>query len=159
MKRSHDAHPGLRGALLCCGAAMGALIPVALFQLRLLKKLPDPPGPVFDSARIVTSKDAFPLGIPDGLLGLGSYGATFLLLLAAEAGAGSGGLETALKAKLLMDGSMAGWNSAKQWRNFGRICSWCMAAAAATGAMVCFGYGAMRSRGSANAQDNNRPYS
>jgi len=105
------------------------------------------------------SKDAFPLGIPDGLLGLGSYGATLLLLLAAEAGAGGDGLETALKAKLLMDGSMAGWNAAKQWRSFGSICSWCMATAAATGAMVYFGYGAMRSRGSAASQDDNSAFS
>lgn len=158
MRRSHDARSDLRGALLCCGAAIGALVPVALFQLRLLKKLPDPPGPVFDSAKIVTSKDAFPLGIPDGLLGLGSYGATFLLLLAAEAGAGSAGLKTALKAKLLVDGSMAGWNSVKQWRDFGRICSWCVGAAAATGAMVCFGYGAMHSDGGANPEDENGAY-
>ncbi len=138
---------------------MGPLVPVALFQLRLLNKLPDPPGSVFDSAKITTSKDAFPLGIPDGLLGLGSYGATLLLLLAVEAGAASGGLETALKAKLLMDGSIAGWNAAKQWRSFGTICSWCMATAAATGAMVYFGYGAMRSRGSVASEDDNSAFS
>ena len=145
--------------LLSCCAPMGPLVPVALLQLRLLKKLPDPPGSVFDSAKIVTSKDAFPLGIPDGLLGLGSYGATLLLLVAAEAGAGSGGLETALKAKLLIDGSMAGWNAAKQWRSFGSLCSWCMATAAATGAMVYFGYGAMRSRGCADSQNDNSVFS
>ena len=141
---------------MCCCTAMGALVPVALFQLRLLKKLPDPPGPIFNSPKIVTSKAAFPFGIPDGLLGVGSYGATLALLAAAGTAAGAPGrrLELALKAKLLVDGSMAGWNMAKQWRCFRSICSWCTAAAAATGAMVYFGYSSARPLGRAPAQED-----
>ena len=128
-------------ALLCCGAALGSLIPVALFQLEILKKLPDPPGPVFDSKTIVTSKDAFPVGVPDGLLGLGSYGATLLLLLAAGSGRTTSPLaQTSLKSKLLLDSSLAAWNTVKQVRRFRRICSWCMGTALATGAMAYFGW-------------------
>ncbi len=129
-------------ALLCCGAALGSLIPVALFQIKKLQKLPDPPGSIFDSERIVTSKDAFPLGIPDGLLGLGSYGTTLLLLFAAGTSTGrrSASLTTSLKGKLMLDSSMAAWNTVKQVRRFGRICSWCTGTALATGAMAYFGW-------------------
>ncbi len=131
-----------RIALLCCGAALGSLIPVVLFQTKVLKKLPDPPGSIFDSERIVTSKDAFPFGIPDGLLGLGSYGATLLLLLAAgrTGGMRSPLVQTSLKGKLLLDSSMAAWNTMKEIRRFRRICSWCMGTALATGAMAYFGW-------------------
>jgi hypothetical protein len=62
--------------------ALGTLVPVALYQTGMLRSLPDPPGAIFDSEWITSSKDAHPLGIPDALLGLGSYGATLALLLA-----------------------------------------------------------------------------
>lgn len=88
------------------------------------------------------SKDAFPFGIPDSLLGLGSYGATLVLLLAAGKPGGSRNpiLKASLEAKLLLDSSMAAWNATKQVTRFGRICSWCMGTALATGAMLYFGY-------------------
>jgi len=132
-----------RIALACCSVALGSLIPVALFQLNILKRLPDPPGAIFDSRTIVMSKDAFPFGIPDGLLGLASYGTTFLLIFAAGQPAGSRNylLTTSLQGKLLLDGSMAAWNATKQVTQFGRICSWCMGTALATGAMFYFRYG------------------
>lgn len=131
-----------RIALLCCGAALASLIPVALFQVKALKKLPDPPGAIFDSERIVTSKDAFPFGIADGLLGLGSYGIALSLLLAAGTSRGQRNsfLQTSLKGKLLLDGSMAAWNAVKQVRRFHSICSWCMGTALATGARTYFGW-------------------
>jgi len=45
-------------------------------QVGAIDHLPDPPGSVFASDRITKSKSAYPLGIPDGILGLTSYGAT-----------------------------------------------------------------------------------
>ncbi len=74
-------HKGM--AVACCCAAMATLAPVALVQLHIIRDLPDLPGRLFDSKRVVTSKGAYHLGIPDGVLGLASYGVTLGLLLAA----------------------------------------------------------------------------
>lgn len=49
-------------AITGCGLAIGALIPVALYQSHLIERLPDPPGDVFASERIVSSVAAHPLG-------------------------------------------------------------------------------------------------
>ena len=74
-------HKGM--AVACCCAAMATLAPVALVQLHIMRDLPELPGRLFDSKRVVTSKGAYHFGIPDGLLGLASYGVTLALLLAA----------------------------------------------------------------------------
>jgi uncharacterized membrane protein len=73
--------------LLVAGAcaAIATLLPVAAHQLGLLNHLPDPPSRIFASDHVTESKAAHPLGIPDSLLGLGSYGVTLTLaLLAAD---------------------------------------------------------------------------
>jgi hypothetical protein len=63
-------------------AALSTLGPVAAFQCGLLRHLPDPPpSSLFDSDKITSSKVAHPLGIPDALLGLSSYGVTLTLIL------------------------------------------------------------------------------
>ena len=51
-------------------ASMGA---VSLLQTGLVRHLPDPPLPCFDSDKVNLSDTAFPLGIPDGTLGLLSF--------------------------------------------------------------------------------------
>ena len=42
---------------------------MSLYQLGLLRRLPDLPGPWFDSNRVNVSRSAYPLGVPDGPLG------------------------------------------------------------------------------------------
>jgi uncharacterized membrane protein len=123
-------------AIACCCAAIASLIPVALVQLRVMKKLPDPPGRLFNSKKIVTSKSAYILGIPDGVLGLGSYSATLTLLIAAKPSRPL--LQKALRTKLVFDVTMATRNARKQVKKFGRICSWCMGTAIATAGVVYF---------------------
>ena len=118
---------------VACSVAMAGLLPVALYQLRLIHHLPDPPGRYFDSERIISSKAAHPFGIPDSLLGLASYGTTLALVVGAGA---PGPVRTLLVAKLLIDSGMAGFNTARQVVSFRRICSWCMVTAAATAAMA-----------------------
>lgn len=128
------AYKGLAKA--CCFVALTSLVPVALLQLRLVDDLPDLPGKIFNTKKVVTSKGAYPLGIPDGLLGLASYGTTLALLLAAKPERPI--VRIALRAKLLLDGAMAARNARKQVRDFGKICSWCMGTALATAGIVYF---------------------
>lgn len=76
---------------------------------------------------------AHPFGIPDGLLGVASYGTTLLL---ATMACKSKRASKVLGAKLLLDGGVAGFNATRQVVRFGKLCSWCMGTVAATGVMV-----------------------
>ena len=71
-------------AVVATAGAILTLLPVAARQVGLIQHLPDPPGGIFDSDRITTSRMAHPFGVPDALVGLGSYGITLGLLLAAR---------------------------------------------------------------------------
>jgi uncharacterized membrane protein len=117
-------------------AAVITLLPVAAHQLGLIKHLPDPPSRIFDSDRITGSKSAHPFGVPDSLLGLGSYGVTLALaLMAPECRCA----RRVLALKLAADGSLAGFNVVKQIVSFRRLCSWCTGTALCTLAMVVAG--------------------
>ncbi len=125
-----------RPSTLLMVAATGALftlLPVAAHQLGVLAHLPDPPGEIFASDKITESKAAHPLGIPDSLLGLGSYGITFSLILLARSHPKA---RTPLKLKILCDGAIAAFNVVRQVLTFGRICSWCTGTALCTAVMV-----------------------
>jgi hypothetical protein len=122
---------GLLAAATC--AALATLIPVVAHQIGAIDHLPDPPGPFFASDRITDSKAAHPLGVPDGVLGLGSYGVTLGLAAMAQ---NSSGARRLLGFKLAGDGALAGFNVVRQIVTFRKICSWCTATALCTAAMV-----------------------
>ena len=125
-------------ALAGCGAALGTLAVVALFQAGAIEALPDPPGAIFASERITLSKMAHPMGIPDSYLGLASYGTTLALLLLAK---DQSWARRALGFKLAADAGAASFNAVRQVVRFGRLCSWCTGTALATALMV---YGGRR---------------
>jgi len=124
-------------AVACCCTALATLAPVALVQLHIIKDLPDPPGRWFDSKGVVRSKGSYRLGIPDGLLGLASYGVTMALLLSATPERPL--MRRLLHGKLALDASMALRNVRKQVTEHKRICAWCLGTAVATAGMVFFG--------------------
>ncbi len=133
-----DNRPLLIGA--SC-VALATLVPVGLYQLGVIQDLPDPPGSVFDSERITMSKIAHPLGIPDALLGLASFGTTLTLAILA------GRSKTAKKllgVKLGLDASAAAFNAGRQVVKFGKLCSWCTATAISAGLMTYAGRGSVR---------------
>jgi uncharacterized membrane protein len=113
--------------------ALLTLLPVAAHQLGGLAHLPDPPGELFASDRITESKTAHPLGIPDSLLGLGSYGITLSLILLARSHPKA---RRFLTLKLVGDGAVAAFNVVRQVVTFGKICSWCTGTALCTAVMV-----------------------
>lgn len=121
--------------------ALATLVPVALYQLDVIPKLPDPPLSIFDSERIAMSTSAHPMGIPDALLGLASFGATLALALLA------GRDKTAKKllgVKLGMDASVAAFNAVRQVVLFRKLCSWCTATAVSAGVMAYAGRKSVR---------------
>jgi uncharacterized membrane protein len=119
--------------IMACGVALATLVPVALYQTGAIAHLPDPPLPVFDSDRITNSRAAHPLGVPDSLLGLASFGATMGLALLARRNRTA---RTLLGAKLALDASAAAFNAGRQVFGFGQLCSWCTGTAVAAGVMA-----------------------
>lgn len=113
----------------------GAMAVISLYQMGLIRHLPEPPLPVFNADRIDASAGAYSrLATPDALLGLGSYAATAVL-------AGMGGarrahetpwMPLALAAKMGFDVGQAVRLSVQQWRGYRQFCFWCLTAAAAT---------------------------
>ncbi len=120
-------------AVAGCCAAVGTLIPVALYQSGLMKHLPDPPGSIFDSERITSSRTAHPFGIPDSYPGLASYATTLGLVLLSGRSVVARRL---LGAKLLGDAGLATFNAVRQVVSFGKLCSWCTGTALATAVVV-----------------------
>jgi uncharacterized membrane protein len=119
--------------IVACCTALATLVPVALYQTGIMSRLPDPPLRIFDSEKITKSKAAHPFGIPDGLLGLASFGATLALALCAKR---QPKLNRVLGLKLTLDASVAAFNASRQVVSFGRLCSWCTGTAAAAGVMA-----------------------
>ncbi|WP_419806178.1 vitamin K epoxide reductase family protein [Terriglobus sp.] len=116
----------------CC-SAIATLVPIALYQTGMLSGLPEPPAPIFDSERITSYKAAHPLGVPDALLGLASFGTTLTLILLAKR---SPGARKLLGAKLSLDAAAGAFNAGRQVVSFGKLCSWCTGTAIAAGVMA-----------------------
>jgi hypothetical protein len=114
------------------GVAMGQI--VALFQMGIIKRLPDPPGP-FDSTRVDASDYGYKrLQMPDSLLMIGNYAVTAML-------AGAGGkdrairqphLPIALAAKAGMDVATNLKLAQEEWAENKALCAYCQAATLAS---------------------------
>ncbi|MFC5862357.1 vitamin K epoxide reductase family protein [Acidicapsa dinghuensis] len=139
VERKTAAHDAL--LLGACCSALATLIPVGLYQTGVISRLPDPPMSLFDSNRIAMSKVAHPMGIPDALLGLVSFSATFTLAILARRHRTARSL---LGAKLILDASAAAFNVGRQVFCFGKLCSWCTGTAISTGVMAYAGRTAIR---------------
>ncbi len=128
-----------RGVAVLSLLAAGSMGMVAAYQLGLIRDLPDPPLPGFDSEKVAGSTEAFAtLGMPDAVLGLGSYAVT--LGLAAMGGGDRAAtrpwLPLALAAKVSLDAAIAGRKALGQWPRHRALCSWCLVAAGASFASV-----------------------
>jgi uncharacterized membrane protein len=128
-----DVGPAL---VIATSAALLTLIPVAARQLGLIDHLPDPPGSIFASDEIIGSSMAHPLGIPDSLLGIGSYGATLALVLLAHK---RPLVRKLLAAKLAADGTAACFNTVRQIAVFRKLCWWCTTTAICTAVVILAG--------------------
>lgn len=108
--------------------AIVSLVPVALYQMKTISHLPDPPSEVFNSDAITSSGQAHPFGIPDALIGIASFGTTLALVLASRRSVTARRL---LAAKLALDTTAAAFNATRQLVSFGKLCSWCTVTALA----------------------------
>ena len=110
---------------------------VSLYQFGLLRHLPEPPLPFLDADVVDASGEAYWLGLtPDGTLGVASAAASLALV-------GMGSADRArdrpvipllAAAKLALDAAGGLYLTAEQISKHGKLCSWCLAAAAAQAA-------------------------
>lgn len=109
----HGRADELQRRRLTVGLSMVGLASMAatsLLQTGLLKHLPDPPLPGFDSDKVNLSETAFPFGIPDGTIALAGFALNAPL-------AAFGGADRARRrpwllvaaAKAAADSAISGW--------------------------------------------------
>lgn len=120
-------------------AAVGSLTLVALYQMGLIRRVPELRIGPLDADRVDASGEAYEaLNMPDALLGLASYAATLLLV-------GAGGeqrhvdrawLPIAMASKIVVDAMASLYLFPEQSFRHRALCSWCTLAAAASVASV-----------------------
>jgi len=128
-----------RGVVALCAVASTSMSIIALYQMGLIKHLPEPPLPMMNADKVDASAEAYEkFSMPDAVLGLGSYAAT--MGLAAMGGSDRARrdpwIPLALAAKVAFDMVNAGKLTVDQWTKHRAFCFWCLLAATATFAMV-----------------------
>lgn len=139
---SHDLRWGdsehLRGRRrvlqLALGAA-GCMGMISLYQMGVVRHLPEPPLPHLNADEVDASAEAYArLSTPDAVLGFASYAGT--MVLAAMGGpdraASRAWIPLALGAKVAADALQAGKLTIDQWTKHREFCGWCLLAASFT---------------------------
>lgn len=108
---------------------------IALFQVGVLKHLPDPPLPKFDADAVNGSPEAYlPLHTPDALLGIVSYAVTGCLAAMGppDRSRTAPWLSLAMGAKTTVDLAQAARLSLKQVTKFHKYSLWSLLVSGAT---------------------------
>lgn len=118
------------------GAAMGQV--VALYQMGIVKRLPDPPGRlgrVFDATRVDASDYAYKrMNMPDAPAMVTTYGVTAMLASAGgmDRARSTPWLPIALAAKTLYDSATALTLGREEWEENEALCEYCQVATVAS---------------------------
>ena len=115
--------------------SVGVMGGIALYQMGILKTIPEPRLPGFNTEKVTSSPQAYShLTAPDAILGLVSYGVT-----AALAGAGAQNrwkthpwIPLCMAGKVMMDATLASNLTADEWAKNRAFCLWCLLTTAAT---------------------------
>lgn len=114
---------------------MGSMAVISLYQMGLIKHLPEPPLPGLDADKVDAAPEAYQkLSMPDAVLGMASYAATATLAaMGGEDRARTAPLvPLALAAKAGFDAYQAMVLTKDQMTKHQAFCSWCLLAAGAT---------------------------
>ena len=124
-----------RGVVMLSLAASASMGVIALYQMGLIRHLPEPPLPHFNADRVDASAEAYEkFSMPDAVLGFGSYAATMGLAAmgSSDRAAKQPWLPLALAVKVGFDVANAAKLTVDQWTKHRAFCFWCLLAAAAT---------------------------
>jgi hypothetical protein len=131
-RKSLRRRRGIFGLFLAASASMSV---VALYQLGILKRVPELPSSTFDSDNITGSAKAYSLvATPDAVLAMGSYAVTMTLAAMGSPDRANEQplLPIALAAKVGFDAVVAARFTLDEWRRHRSLCFWCLLASAAT---------------------------
>jgi uncharacterized membrane protein len=128
-----------RGIVGLSLVAIGSMGLISLYQMGIIKHLPEPPLPRLDADMVDASPEAYSrFATPDGILGIGSYALT--MGLAAMAGKDRARTQPwiplALAAKVAFDTSQGIRLTVDQATKQRAFCFWCLLSAASTFATV-----------------------
>lgn len=139
--RTHDT-PWLANRRRIVGLSLTAaqcMELIALYQMGLIRHLPEPPLPGMDADKVDAASEAYErTSTPDAFLGLASYAVTAGL-------AAMGGKNRAVThpwipvlmgAKAFVDAAQAGKLTWDQWARHRAFCFWCLTATGATLAIL-----------------------
>ncbi len=127
--------PQRRGIVGLEMVAVGAMSLITLYQMGIIKHLPEPPFRGLDADRVDASAEAYSrFSTPDGILGIGNYAMT--MGLAAMGGQNRAQkqpwIPLAFAAKVAFDVSQAIRLFVDQKTKYHAFCSWCLLAAGTT---------------------------
>ncbi len=116
---------------------------IALYQIGVVKEIPQPRWPHFDAEKVNGSIEAYSIaGTPDAMLGMASYAVTACL-----AGMGSRNrwetapwIPLAMFVKTIADASIAGKLSVEQWTRYRAFSLWSLLTSAATFASLRYAF-------------------
>lgn len=137
--------PGMRERRWIVGlAAFSGMVMsgIGLFQMGIIRRMPEPRGRWFDARRINGSAQAYSiLHTPDALLGAMSYAATACLAGASDPDRAQTApwIPIAMEAKLAADAALAARMTVAQWARYRAFCFWCILSAGATFAAAALG--------------------
>lgn len=112
---------------------------ISLYQMGIIKHLPEPPLPHLDADKVDASPDAYAkLETPDAVLAIGSYAATMALTAMGKQDRAQKQpwIPLALAAKVGFDTFQAGKLTLDQINKQKAFCSWCLLAAITTALTV-----------------------
>ncbi|MGB6482383.1 MAG: vitamin K epoxide reductase family protein [Candidatus Acidiferrales bacterium] len=130
-RKSLRRRRGVFGLFLAASASMSV---IALYQLGILRSVPEPPLPRFDSNNITGSAKAYSLlATPDSVLAMASYAVTMTLAAMGSPDRANEQplLPIAFAAKVGFDAIVAAKYTLDEWRNHRAFCFWCLLASAA----------------------------
>ena len=127
---------GVIGLSMIGGASLAF---IGLYQMGIIKHLPDPPVPYMDADRVDASPEAYErFSMPDAILGVASYAATMALAAMGrpDRAKTQSWMPLTLALKTAYDAYNAGRLTVDQWTKHRAFCFWCLIAAGATFATV-----------------------
>ena len=132
--RSPNLSARRRIAALAAGLAADFAL-IGMRQYGVIKKLPDLPLPGFDSNRVMTSRAAYPFGIPDSALAVTGLGG-IIALATARGAPRARWLDKLLGAAVAIGAAGATYYLYQMIVRERRLCAYCLAGAAGFYAMV-----------------------
>lgn len=124
-----------RGIVIASMTAIGCMGLIALYQMGVIKRLPEPDLPGLDGEKVDASEEAYAhLQMGDAFIGLGSYAATMGLAAMGpkDRAKTQPWIPLALAAKATADAAQAAKLTYDQFAKHKAACLWCLLAAGAT---------------------------